>query len=141
MGKDRDELWRNFVLAADIEVSEERLEQEMYLIEQDLRHRMHYEQLSGGEPHLLPQLELAAQQDEIREAALYEIKEPQVVKQIVAEQKLVATKEELEAAAAAMAERQNTTVEAIKSFFGEELAALERDVLLQKAIDWVAAQA
>ena len=48
--------------------------------------------------------------------------------------------EELLAEAEAMAERQGTTVEEIKRFFGQDLSLLERDVRENKIRTWACAQ-
>ena len=60
-----------------------------------------------------------------------------VLKEIIARENFAVTREELEVEAEAMAQRQNTSVEMIKSFFGEELAMLETDVKQRKAMDWI----
>ena len=51
--------WRSYVAAYDIEVPEERIEQEYEMVRVDMKHRMMYAQMSGGETHLFPDLELA----------------------------------------------------------------------------------
>lgn len=136
----RDERWRHFVATYDIEVPEDAIESERSLIELDLRHRMQYDRLTGGEAHLFPGQELADQEDELRAAALFEAKEPLVLRALVSQLGLEVTPTELEDEAEAIANGQQTTVEALRSFFGDDLAMLGRDVLERKAIDWAVAQ-
>ena len=50
------------------------------------------------------------------------------------------TPEELEAEAAAIARRQNTTVAELKRFLGEDLAMLQSDLKKRKAAAWVCEQ-
>lgn len=138
--KSREDMWRDFVLAYDIEVSEDAVNNELEYIKLDMRHRMQYDRLTGGNAHLFPSQELAEQDEELRMLALFEAKEPKVQRRIIEQEGLVASKEELEAEALAMAKRQNTTIEAVKAFFGEDLAMLERDVLNKKVMDWALAQ-
>lgn len=138
--KSREDMWRDFVLAYDIEVSEDAVNNELEYIKLDMRHRMQYDRLTGGNAHLFPSQELAEQEEELRMLALFEAKEPKVQRRIIEQEGLVASKEELEAEALAMAKRQNTTIEAVKAFFGEDLAMLERDVLNKKVMDWALAQ-
>ena len=137
----REQQWRDFVASYDIEVPEQAVQDELEYIELGLRQGMMYDRLTGSAPHLFPQRELAEQAEELRAAALFEAKEPLVLKRIIAEQGLTASRAELEAEAAAMAERENSTVEMVKRFFGEDLALLERDVLERKARDWACGQA
>ncbi len=135
-----DELWRRYVAEYDIEVSEEAVAEEMAYIELELRHRMQYDRLTGGEPHLFPGKELEEQREAIRAAAQFEAKEPLVLKAIAAEQKLDASAEELLREAQAIAARQNSTVEELKRFFGDDLSLLKRDVIDRKAREWALGQ-
>ena len=132
--------WRSYVAAYDIEVPEERIEQEYEMVRVDMKHRMMYAQMSGGETHLFPDLELAQMEDELREAALFEAKEPLVLRDLTNKLDVTVTPDELLAEAESMAKRQNTTVEEIKRFFGEDLKLLERDVRENKIRAWACSQ-
>lgn len=133
-------VWRAFVDAYDIDVPESAIENELVYITLEMKHRMQYDRLSGGGMHLFPDSELESQQAELRAAAVFEAKEPRVLKAIIADRGFTTTPEELEAEAEAMAARQETTVESIKRFFGDDLKMLERDVLERKAMDWACSQ-
>jgi len=137
---DREAKWRRFVEAYDIEVPEDAIANELAYIELEMRHRMQYDRLTGGDPHLFPGRELARQEEELRAAALFEAKEPRVVKDVVAKQGLTVSHEELESEAKAIAEREHSTLDMVKRFFGDDLMMLERDVLERKAIDWACEQ-
>lgn len=136
----REEIWRQFVDAYDIEVPESAIENELNYIELQMRHNMQYDRLSGGGLHLFPQRELDQQADELRALAVFEAKAPRVLKQIIAEQGITVSPEELQAEAEAVAKRQGATIDMVKTFFGEDYGLLERDVLERKAIDWVCDQ-
>ena len=136
----RDNLWREFVANYEIDVPESAIENEFEYIKLDMKHRMQYDQMSGGGMHLFPQMELAEQEAELREAAVFEAKAPRVLKEIIAQQGITATRNELEAEAQAIAEREGSTIEMVKRFFGEDYALLERDVLERKAMDWACEQ-
>ncbi|MBQ3300841.1 MAG: hypothetical protein IJH04_01580 [Eggerthellaceae bacterium] len=136
----RDNLWREFVANYEIDVPESAIENELEYIKLDMKHRMQYDQMSGGGMHLFPQMELAEQEAELREAAVFEAKAPRVLKEIIAQQGITTTQDELEAEAQAMAEREGSTIEMVKRFFGDDFAMLERDVLERKAIDWACEQ-
>lgn len=134
-----EQAWRAFVDAYDIDVPESAIENELQYLTLQMKHNMQYDRLTGGDFHLFPNQELQEQEESLRAAAIFEAKEPRVLKDIIAKQAITATREELEAEAQAVAMRQNTTVEALKQFFGEDLAALERDVLNNKARTWALA--
>lgn len=138
---EKEEVWRRFVDAYDIDVPESAVQNELEYIKLDLRHRMHYDQMSGGDLHLFPQRELEEQANELRAVALFEAKAPLVLKDIVAKQGFTATPEELEQEARRMAEREGSTLDTVKRFFGEDFSLLERDVVERKAIDWACEQA
>ena len=137
----KDVLLRKYILDYDIEVPEHLIENELNYIMLEMRHRMQYDTLTGGGLHLFPQAELDAQKEEFYQAAYYEAKYDLVMKAIITEQNFTVTREDLDAEAVAMAERQNTTVDMIKTFFGENLSMLERDVKERKALDWIYIQA
>ena len=115
----------------------ELVEKEIQYIRLSMRHRMQYDTLSGGGPHLFPEQELADREEEIQKTAYFEVKSGLVLKAVIEEQGFTAARAELEAEAEAMALRQKTTVDMIKTFFGEELSMLERDVKEQKAREWI----
>lgn len=133
----REEIWRQYVETYELDVPEELVENELQYIIAEMRHRMQYDTFTGGQPHLFVEMELEQRMDDMRAAALYEAKSDLVMKELLNRHGFTATKEELEAEAAAMAERQRATVDMIKDFFGEDLAMLERDVKERKAMDWV----
>lgn len=133
----REDKWKAYVESYDVEVPEEKIENEMNLIWMDLRHQMQYDSMAGLGTHLFPQMELEEKKDEIRAAAVFEVKSELVMKNLLGTLNITVSREELEAEAEAMAKRQNTTIEMVKGFFGEDLSMLERDVKERKAMDWV----
>lgn len=136
----REEKIKAFVMAYDIEVPAAKVENELNYIKAQLRHGMQYDALTGGGLHPFPEMELAEQREELEKLAHFEVKQELVIKDIIERQQFKVSKEELEAEAAAMAVRQGCTVEMIRSFFGADLAMLERDVKIKKAEDWICEQ-
>ena len=137
----REEAWEAYVRASDIEVPPERVEEELELIIMDMKHRMQYAALTGEGYHPFPQMEIEQQQEELRQTAYNEVKSELVMQQLLREHEFAVTRDELEAEGAALAERQGTTIEQVKSFLGSDLALLERDLREAKAMDWVLEQA
>lgn len=132
--------WRAYVLAYDVEVSQEDVEEELFRIRADMKHRMMYAQMSGEEAHLFPDAELAEQTDALMEAAVFEVKEPLVLKDLTKKLDVQVTADELLAEGEAIAKRQNSTLDEVKRFFGQDLAFLERDVRENKVRLWATSQ-
>ncbi len=137
----REQAWRAFVAQYQIDVPEHLVENELNYITLEMRHRMQYDALTGGRPHPFAQAELDAQADELRQAAYLEAKSDLVLKEILSRHDISVTRQELEDEALAIARRQNATLDMIRTFFGEDLSMLERDIKERKAIDWALAQA
>jgi len=137
----REAALREFVEQYEIDVPESMVENELQYITLEMKHRMQYDTLTGGPLHLNAGAELRGKADELRATAFYEAKSELVLEALIAEYGFSVTREELEAEASAMAERQNATVEQIMMFFGEDLHMLERDLKERKAVDWIYTQA
>lgn len=136
----REEKIRQYVLDYDIDVPEEKIKNEYDFIVLDMKHRMQYDTLSTGTRHPDVQGELEAQKDDIRKAAVYEAKSELVFKDIIQKQNFTVTAEELQAEAQNMVEREHSTMDMVKRFFGDDLTGLEPDLKRRKAMDWIAAQ-
>lgn len=133
---------RRFVENYNMEVPQDLVEEEFQISLMDIRHRMMYARMGGG-----PQLNLLEQRaaleemkEELRAAAYYNVKEELVMKKLMDSGDFSVSREELQNYAEEMVRRQNTDMEMIKRFFGEDLAMLERDVKRRKAEDWICAQ-
>ena len=133
----KEEQIRRFIMDYPIEVPEQALENELNYIRLEMRHRMRYDTLTGGPHHFNADGELEQMEDELRQAAYYEAKYDLVIKDIMGRENFSVTRRELEEEAAAMAERQNSTVEMVYRFFGEDLAMLEKDLKRRKAEQWI----
>lgn len=138
---DREEMIRKYILEYNIEVPEERIAEERNYIQREMRHRMQYDTLTTGAHHLFPGQELENMKEELNQAAYYEAKYDIVIRDIIKVQNFSVTNEELKEEAISMAERQNSTVDMIKRFFGEDFAMLADDVERRKAEEWIFVQA
>ena len=133
---------RKFVENYNMEVPQDLVEEEFQISLMDMRHRMVYAGMGGG-PQLNPLEQRAAleeMKEELRAAAYYNVKEELVMKKLMDSGDFSVSREELQNYAEAMVRRQNTDMEMLKRFFGEDLAMLERDVKRRKAEDWIYAQ-
>lgn len=136
----REEKWTQYIEQFQVDIPESRIENEMNLIRMERRHQMQYDMLTGSQMHLMPEMELDEQMEEIRQTAIYEIKAEFAIKDILDHHNFTISRDDLEEEAKALACRQNTSLAMIKDFFGEDLAMLERDIKERMAIDWACAQ-
>lgn len=133
---------RQFVRAYDVEVPRELVEEEYRLCLMDMKHKMVYGQMVGTNS-LNPMEQTQAIQDsqeELMEVAYFNVKEELVMKELMGREEFAVTAQELQDYAQTLARRQNTTMEMVRRFFGEELTLLESDVRRQKAEDWICHQ-
>lgn len=128
-----------FVRAYNVEVPRELVEEEYRLCLMDMKHKMVYGQMVGTNS-LNPMEQTQAIQDsqeELMEVAYFNVKEELVMKELMGREEFAVTPQELQDYAQTLAQRQNTTMEMVRRFFGEELTLLESDVRRQKAEDWI----
>jgi len=130
---------RKFIQQYAIEVPQELVEEEFKLCILDMKHKLVYGQMTGSSRmNPLEQAQaLEEAQEELREVAYLTVKEDLVMRELLKQDRFRATAEELEAYGQAMAQRQKTTMEMIRKFFGEDLHLLESDVRRQKADAWI----
>lgn len=133
----REQAFRNYVEAYDIDVPEEQIQNELHIIIQQEKHRMQYDTLTTGTLHLHRQKELEDQMEDMRQAARFEVKAALVVKKLLDQMDFSVSRDELEAEAAMIAKRQNASPEMVKRFFGEDLSGLERSVKEEKVKNWI----
>jgi FKBP-type peptidyl-prolyl cis-trans isomerase (trigger factor) len=122
--------------ASDIEVSEEQVEEEVQLWVAALQQRMILD-MDAGEYLDRIQNELPGRVAEYRKDVVRDLKIELFLKQLIEKEDFEVTPEELEAEAHAIAERQNTSVEMVKSFLGEDLHSVRHDIQVKKAIEFI----
>lgn len=130
---------RKFVRSYDIPVPEELVQEEFQLCLADMKHKMVYSQMAG-QLSLNPLEQAQALQDsqeELLEVAYFTVKEDLVMKELLKEDRFSVTAQELQTYAQDLAKRQNTTMDMVRRFFGEDLSLLEGDARRKKAEDWI----
>lgn len=134
---DRDSCWMNYVRTYPLTVSEEAVQNEIEYFKAQARHCLRYDTLTGGAPHPFAELEIAKREEEIHEAAWLEAKSDMVIKELLKNHPVSVTENELRQEAEAICKRQNTTMELVRRFFGDDFSGLTREVQIRKAIDQV----
>lgn len=130
---------RKFVRAYDIPVPEELVQEEYQLCLADMKHRMVYDQMAGtlGMNPMEQAQAIQDSQEELMEVAYFTVKEELVMKALLPREDFSVTAQELRDYAQDLAQRQNTTIEMVQRFFGEDFSLLEGDVRRKKAEDWI----
>lgn len=136
----KEQAFNKFVKLYDIEVPEERVQEmyEYFLLQ--TKHNMQYDTMINGNVHLDKRGELAAMEDEMREAAYKEAKTDLVMKELLKKLDPQVTQEELEAKAEEIARKDGTSMDMIHMFFGKDLAGLKRTVQEEKVKDYILEQ-
>lgn len=120
--------------ALEVPVPQKAVDNALSAIVMELYQQQRYEALQTGQYNMFLAQQIEEQKELLRERAYRQVKLDRILEQIIREEELDVTREELEAEAEAMAGRQNTTVAQIKGFFGEDLFMLRGDLLVRKAI-------
>ena len=122
----KEQAYRKFVKLYDIEVPEEQVQNMFNYFMLQTKHNMQYDTLTTGAVHLNKSAELAAMEDEMREAAWFETKSDLVMKELMEKLKPEVTEEELLAKAEDKCRKDGTSMEMLKMFFGPSLSGLKR---------------
>lgn len=136
----KEQAFNKFVKLYDIEVPEERVQEmfEYFLLQ--AKHNMQYDTMINGNVHLNKTGELAAMEDEMREAAYMEAKTDLVMKELIKKLDPEVTEEDLQNKAEEIMKKDNTSLDMIHRFFGQDLAGLKRAVQEDKVKDYILEQ-
>ena len=94
----------------------------------------------GGD-HQLEEVDLEKWQQDIRDEIIHDQKVEWILNTVIEQEKLEVSPQELEDAAVRLAREEQTTLEMVQRFMGEDYALLKKDALYEKAKRWMAAKA
>ena len=126
-----------YVRAAQIDVPQDLFEAELDLLLIEHAHRAQYGSFFTGEFKILSPEEKTEAYEELKKIAYWNVKTELAIKQVIETEDFKVTPEDLAEAALGISQRQGVTLEQIRDFFGEELSALRRDILVKKAEDFM----
>ena len=126
-------------IAADrgVAVPEEQIEAETDMQVIGRFQSMKYAAMGNGGMFELMNLDKDALREEAREDVIKELTIDKVLKAIIKAEDIQVTPEELEREAERIVREQNTNMEMVKRFFGDDLSGLAGDVRIKKARDLV----
>lgn len=134
-----DNAFFRIIAASDFEVPQALVDEEASLLTAELKHQIQYQSLTGTLAEPVSPEEMDERLEELKREALLSVKARLIIQNVIHSRELDVSREELEAEASAMAQRQNTTIELVKRFLGEDLGLLRRDLLERKAIELISA--
>lgn len=121
---------------AGFKITQEEIDQEAALLMRGYLAQMRYHSFSKGN-YADQFLDAYLHKDELTERfqkqAICELLEEEILREVIFNEQLTVAKEELEAEGQAIAVRQNTTMDEVRRFMGEDLSMLESDLLKRKA--------
>lgn len=115
-----------------IQAPQDQVENEIKRMTVGVFHQIKYQFIMSGNEVRLSEADMEELLEEIREEATVSVLERLVIAKVLETERFEISQEELESEAAAIAARQQTTVDMVKSFFGEDLSLLRRDLLEKK---------
>ena len=136
----RDAALRRAVELAPLDVPEEAVESEYRLLLADFRQRLTYDSMATGRP-VYTYEGLEDRMAELRDEALFQVKAQMVLTDIIRQEGLTVSSEELEEEGRAIAQRQGVPLEEVKNFLGADLSLVKTDLLERKAMDLIVERA
>ena len=136
----RDAALRRAVELAPFDVPEEAVESEYRLLLADFRQRLTYDSMATGRP-VYTYEELEERMAGLRDEALFQVKAQMVLTDIIRQEGLTVSSEELEEEGRAIAQRQGVPLEEVKNFLGADLSLVKTDLLERKAMDLIVERA
>lgn len=115
-----------------IQAPQDQVENEIEQMTMEAFHQIKYRSILSGNEVDLSEADIAELLGEIREEAVVSVLERLVIAKVLETERFEISQEELETEAAAIAARQQISVDMVKSFFGEDLSLLRRDLLEKK---------
>ena len=132
----RDAALRRAVELAPLDVPEEAVESEYRLLLADFRQRLTYDSMATGRP-VYTYEGLEERMAGLRDEALFQVKAQMVLTDIIRQEGLTVSSEELEEEGRAIAQRQGVPLEEVKNFLGADLSLVKTDLLERKAMDLI----
>ena len=136
----RDAALRRAVELAPFDVPEEAVESEYRLLLADFRQRLTYDSMATGRP-VYTYEGLEERMAGLRDEALFQVKAQMVLTDIIRQEGLTVSSEELEEEGRAIAQRQGVPLEEVKNFLGADLSLVKTDLLERKAMDLIVERA
>lgn len=121
----------------EIKLSSEKVEEEVERAIIEYHQHLKYQAMSSGDYSYFFSVGTDGQLDQVREKVIRQMKAEKVIQEVIREEQLDVSPEELESEAQSLAARQQVSLEMVKDFLGENLSPLKQDLLIRKALDFI----
>ena len=125
------QLLDQIILGSDIPFSEEEVEQEIRMELAGLMQNMRYQAMGGD--HHLEEMDLDKWKEDIRKEIIRDHQVETILRTVIEQEELTVFHEELEEAAIRLAKEEQTTLEMVRRFMGEDYVLLRKETLYDKA--------
>lgn len=125
------QLLDQIILGSDIPFSEEEVEQEIRMELAGLMQNMRYQAMGGD--HHLEEMDLDKWKEDIRKEIIRDHQVETILRTVIEQEELTVSHEELEEAAIRLAKEEQTTLEMVRRFMGEDYVLLRKETLYDKA--------
>lgn len=126
-----DAILDQIIEEAQIPYSEERVQQEVEMEYAGFLQQMRYRAMGGDLS--MEEIDIDEWKSDIRKEIIREYQVTPILVHVIAEEHLEVSYEELEAEAKRIADQDQTNLDMVKRFMGEDYALLRKDVLYKKA--------
>ena len=125
------QLLDQIILGSDIPFPEEEVEQEIRMELAGLMQNMRYQAMGGD--HHLEEMDLDKWKEDIRKEIIRDHQVETILRTVIEQEELTVSHEELEEAAIRLAKEEQTTLEMVRRFMGEDYVLLRKETLYDKA--------
>lgn len=137
-----EELTKEWLLDAVIEKNDIYIPPEQIAGETDIEFEaraqmLKYESLISGDYTLYEGYGSREDREQVERDVIRQIKVEKILKSIIEQENLAATREELEAKARDISEKRQIDFDMVERFFGEDFSLLEGDLLREKAVNLI----
>lgn len=130
-----EKLLDRIILESDIPYSQEKVEEELRAEVGGFLQNMRYRAMAGD--HQLEEIDLDEWKESIRKDIIRDCRIEKILCTVIEQEHLSVSDEELKEAAVMLAEKEQTSLEMVRWFMGEDYGMLRKDVLYKKAKDFI----
>jgi len=123
--------------AYEIEIPAEKVEQEVHIMQLELKHRVQYGIMQGMVDTLTAHEELEEQMREIPARAYRMVKTEQVLDDLISKWEIMPSREELKAEAERISKDSNLPEHLTEKFWGEDYQLLVKDLQIRKVMEMI----
>lgn len=130
-------LFIKYVDEAEIDVPENKVQDEIHMMQVELKHNAQYSVMCGENDMLTSVKEMDEAMQEIPQKAYHQVKTELVLDRVIRENNLMPSEEEVKTEAERISKEKNIPLEMMEKFFGKNYALLVRDLQVRMAAELI----